>query len=126
MEKAELEELIEEEPVHNWFGLTYSSYLVLPRTLLQSAPVEWQRDFIRLLHHLERIFPDHHGMEYWVRRRARCQDGRLRFVEDPLRDYRHQRVMPRALPAPAVCTCCVDSDCDCCLRCPVHGVLEKP
>lgn len=35
--------------IHSMFGLTYASYLVLPRTLLQSMPDEWQRDFVALL-----------------------------------------------------------------------------
>lgn len=49
-----LEELkSENEPVHNWFGLTYSSYLVLQRTLLQSMPTDWQQRFISLIKELE-------------------------------------------------------------------------
>jgi hypothetical protein len=23
------------------------------------------------------------------------------------------------------CTCCEDSDCECCLKCPVHGIMPK-
>ncbi len=37
------------EPVHGWFGLTYANYLVLPRTVLQSMPPEWQEKFVKLL-----------------------------------------------------------------------------
>lgn len=29
-------------PIHGFFGLSYSNYLVLPRTLMQSMPVAWQ------------------------------------------------------------------------------------
>lgn len=29
-------------PVHLWFSLSYSNYLVLPRALMQSMPIEWQ------------------------------------------------------------------------------------
>lgn len=29
-------------PVHLWFSLSYCNYLVLPRTLMQSMPIEWQ------------------------------------------------------------------------------------
>ena len=96
MNPEDLEDLIEQEPINNWFGLTYSSYLVIPRVLLQSAPVEWQREFVRLLHDLEQMFPDHHGHEYWIRRKARV-NGKMRFIEDPLRHYRHNRVMPRMI-----------------------------
>jgi hypothetical protein len=31
------------ELIHNWFELTYAQYLTIPRSILQSMPVEWQR-----------------------------------------------------------------------------------
>lgn len=39
--------------IHTWFGLTYANYLVLERTILQSMPGEWQRQFVELLHELD-------------------------------------------------------------------------
>lgn len=36
-------------PVHTWFGLTYSNYLVLPRALMQSMPVDWQQRMVACL-----------------------------------------------------------------------------
>lgn len=44
--------------VHTYFGLSYSNYLVLPRTLLQSMPDEWQTRFVRCLRELDAAF-DH-------------------------------------------------------------------
>lgn len=44
--------------VHAWFGLSYSNYAVLPRTLLQSMPDEWQHRFITCLDELGAAF--HH------------------------------------------------------------------
>lgn len=41
------------ERIHGWFGLTYSNYLVLPRTLLQSMPDSWQDQFVTLLEELD-------------------------------------------------------------------------
>ena len=38
-----------DEPIHHWFGLTYATYLVIPRSVLQSAPVEWQRKLVAVL-----------------------------------------------------------------------------
>ena len=43
-------------PIHGWFNLTYASYLVLPRSVLQSAPIEWQRRFVDCLNELEELF----------------------------------------------------------------------
>ena len=42
--------------IHSWFGLTYSNYLVLPRTLLQSMPARWQYEFVVLLQELDEAF----------------------------------------------------------------------
>lgn len=42
-------EPIEPIDIHDWFGLTYANYLVMPRTLLQSMPKEWQLRFVRML-----------------------------------------------------------------------------
>lgn len=37
------------EDVHTLFGLSYANFLTLPRTLLQSMPEEWQRQFADLM-----------------------------------------------------------------------------
>jgi hypothetical protein len=49
-------ETTEHEAIHTWFGLTYSNYLVLPRTLLQSMPDLWQAKFVALLEEMQRAF----------------------------------------------------------------------
>jgi hypothetical protein len=46
----------EHEAIHAWFGLTYSNYLVLPRTLLQSMPDQWQAKFVALLEEMQEAF----------------------------------------------------------------------
>lgn len=43
-------------PIHRHFGLSYSNYLVLPRTLLQSMPLEWQERAVALLDELAAAF----------------------------------------------------------------------
>lgn len=44
----------------DWFGLSYASWLVVPRIALQSMPDKWQNKFFDLLDELyERVeFPD--------------------------------------------------------------------
>lgn len=37
------------EAIHTWFSLTYSNYLVLPRSVFQSMPDEWQTKSVELL-----------------------------------------------------------------------------
>lgn len=44
------------DAVHNYFGLSYSNYLVLHRSLLQSMPCEWQARFVKCLEELNEAF----------------------------------------------------------------------
>ncbi|MFE6412604.1 hypothetical protein ACFVOR_37355 [Streptomyces sp. NPDC057837] len=44
------------EDIHTYFGLSYANYLVLPRTLLQSMPAEWQHRFVGLVNELHDAF----------------------------------------------------------------------
>jgi hypothetical protein len=77
------------EPVDEWFELTRANYLVLPRLVLQSAPVEWQRRFVECLEELHEMFGDVPKQgQYTVY--LRREDGRF-FKDDPLADYRHGR-----------------------------------
>jgi hypothetical protein len=69
--------------VHDWFELSYSSYLVLPRSLMQEMTSDWQHKMVRCLEEMRATFPNEHG-EYAVFRR---EGGR--FVKDPLRNYRY-------------------------------------
>lgn len=76
-----------EGPMHGWFGLSYSSYLVLPRVVLQSMPITWQRALVQLLETArERCAAA--GVQvadnYYVK--VRGPDGQL--VDDDLPRYR--------------------------------------
>jgi hypothetical protein len=76
-----------EGPIHQFFGLTYSSYLVLPRLLLQEMPLEWQQQLVDLLDKLNDT-----GIStpvYAVQRR----DNQGRMIKDePWSRYRHGTV----------------------------------
>jgi hypothetical protein len=43
----------DQAPIHSWFELTYAQYLTIPRSVLQSMPVEWQRRFVTCLQQLD-------------------------------------------------------------------------
>ncbi len=45
-------------PVHEFFGLSYANYLVVPRTLMQSMPLDWQDAIVACLRALDEAF-DH-------------------------------------------------------------------
>ena len=80
---------LHEPPFHGWFGLSYSHYLVLPRSLLEAMPHEWQERAIVLFDEFREVFS--HDADYMVKLR---QDGR--FAHDPLANYRHPD--PRTFP----------------------------
>ncbi len=72
--------------IHGWFGLTYSSYLVLPRSLLQAMPHEWQERFVACLDELREEW-DSSRIKSNYSVYLRGDDGR--YVRDPLANYRH-------------------------------------
>lgn len=47
--------IIGDGPIHSWFGLTYASWLTLPRLSLQEMPLDWQARFVELLNEGERL-----------------------------------------------------------------------
>lgn len=76
--------IIEDRLIHDFFELSYAQYLTIPRSVLQSMPDEWQRDFVRLLDALEGTI-DWRPKEgrYWVQLKNR----RGRYMEDQFMDY---------------------------------------
>jgi hypothetical protein len=46
-------ELPDDDAIHGWFNLTYANYLVIPRSILQSMPGDWQTSFVALLRQYE-------------------------------------------------------------------------
>lgn len=73
-----------EGPVHEAFGLTYASYLVLPRSLLQEMPAHWQARFVALTAEFWETWDESADREYAVQ--VRGESGR--FEPDPLAEYR--------------------------------------
>lgn len=86
--------------IHTWFGLSYAQYLTIPRSVLQSMPLEWQYKFVELLEELDEtdwanMLPKH--SYYKVELRKMKDDGSNRGwkwgnkIEDPLADYQRGR-----------------------------------
>lgn len=97
-------EVLDDEAVHGFFGLTYANYLVLHRTILQSMHPAWQREFVALLEEAREAARDVPGydVEFWVRTREgnrfvpdlvpHYQRGRARVQLHPTRDEEGHRV----------------------------------
>lgn len=84
-----MKEEVFKEKIHDWFELSYASYLVLPRSVLQSTPNKWQEKFVELLNELGEMFERIPTKgTYAVNLR---DDTTGRFIKDPLCDYERGR-----------------------------------
>lgn len=68
-----------------WFGLSYSQYLTIPRSIMEAMPTEWKGKMSQLLYELDDTFewrPD--DGRYWVQ----IKNDNGRYMSDHLREYR--------------------------------------
>ncbi len=94
-----VKKLLRVKDIHTWFGLSYARYLVIPRSVLQSMPNEWQEQFVGLLNELDEknwvhMLPK--KTNYKVELRSYDYNDNDRFVwrnkvNDPLMDYNRGR-----------------------------------
>lgn len=79
--------------MHGHFGLSYASYLVLPRLAIQSMPSIWQGKLVALMEEMGETLavdcPEKGSYRISVR------DDRGRFINDPQNNYRHGKLLPR-------------------------------
>lgn len=79
-------------PIHHFFNLSYASYLVLPRSMLQSMPKDWQAKFVMMLEEIRDMFGDYPEDGTY---KVRLRDEQGRCMVDPLADYeRGRRIIP--------------------------------
>jgi len=85
----------ENDAIHTWFNLTYASYLILPRTMLQSMPDEWQKRFVRCLEDLRDAIPDEYllpsDMTYNISLKNDRNGRYVPIQNDPLCNYERGR-----------------------------------
>jgi len=75
--------------VNAWFGLSYASWLVIPRVFLQEMPEEWQRQFVKLLEEYQDTFADFPAPEGGVTVRLTDANGKLIPTPDWIYEYKH-------------------------------------
>lgn len=83
--------VIRQSPVHAWFGLSYASFLILPRLMMQSMPLDWQERMVALLRELDETFdwPEDLGE---MRVRVEDEDGEICHPPSWVCDYRRGSV----------------------------------
>ena len=87
-----------EEPIHQYFGLSYANYLVLPRSVLQSMPTEWQEKFVNLLEEIPKIIIE--DFEPSGGYRVLALNEEKKFTRDNYSNYeRGRRRLSTARPA---------------------------
>lgn len=78
-------------PFHDWFGLTYSGYLVFPRAILEALPPDLQNRMIAVIDEARELLDTTKISDnYSVK--LRDQDGR--YIVDPFANYRHPPAVP--------------------------------
>ena len=79
----------EYEDISHWFELSYAQFLTVPRLVMESMPIEWQKKMAKLLGKMDDTF-DWRPKEgkYWVK----LKDGNGRYTHAPLNDYRHGNI----------------------------------
>lgn len=77
--------------IHHWFGLSYSSYLVIPRSVMEAMPTEWQNRMLALMSEVEETFDLSDAPESYT---VNARKGN-RFISDPYRNYRRPPKMRR-------------------------------
>jgi hypothetical protein len=81
--------IIKDKAIHEWFELSYANYLVIPRSIFQSMPNEWQTKFVKLLNeieeHEELICPKEGIYE------VRLKNDKNKVIHDYFKDYERGR-----------------------------------
>lgn len=78
--------IIEDEDISHWFELSYAQFLTVPRLVMESMPIEWQKQMAKLLGEMDDTFDWRpKSGKYWVK----LKDGNGKYAHAPLNDYRH-------------------------------------
>jgi hypothetical protein len=72
----------------NWFGLSYASWITIPRVLAHAMPDEWQEKMAQLLKEYDHYW-DMEKIEIDGTRVQCTKDGKLCKSPDWLLNYRH-------------------------------------
>ncbi len=73
------------QSISEWFELSYANYLTIPRSILESMPEDWQKQFTALLNELDETF-NWRPVDgcYWVK----LKNSKGHILKDPLDNYR--------------------------------------
>lgn len=76
------------ENLQEWFGLSYSSFCVLPRVLMEDMPQEWQDKMAALLNEYDEAFDQGLVGVHSCRVQAVGQNNKLMKMPSEILNYR--------------------------------------
>ncbi len=79
-----------DQPIHEFFGLSYDNFIVLHRSIAQSMPVKWQTDMVLLLEEANDALNEI-GFEGAASYTLHARNEQGRFTPDPVPHYRRGR-----------------------------------
>jgi len=82
---------VETDGAHNlscWFGLSYATWLTLPRVLMEAMPDEWQKKMAALLNEYDSFYPNLSDLKLGTRVQV-TKDKKLIKTPPELLQYRH-------------------------------------
>jgi hypothetical protein len=79
------EDLPPDEDLQLWFGLSYASWLTIPRVLMEAMPIDWQNEMAKLLMEYDAAYPNQPNIGTRVQV---TQNGKLIKTPDWLINYR--------------------------------------
>lgn len=75
-----------QKDIHQWFELSRSQYLTVPRSIMQAMPAEWQVKMVESLEELDEKFKWRPvSGDYLVR----LKNDKGHYLTDPLAEYNH-------------------------------------
>lgn len=87
VKRTEAADPLDSEPVHRRFGLSYASWLVWPRVVMQAMPLLWQQKFCKLADEMDEKFP-HWSPEEGTFQVGLRVNGKITKLPEELCNYR--------------------------------------
>lgn len=82
--------------LHLWFGLSYASFLVMPRVAMMQMPQDWQEKMAELLNQYDETINTAAFGVKGCRVQALDENGKLMKMPEQILNYRHPSAETKA------------------------------
>lgn len=91
-----MSEYDERKDLHLWFGLSYASFLVMPRVAMMQMPQDWQEKMAELLNQYDETINTAAFGVKGCRVQVLDENGKLMKTPEQLLNYRHPSAETKA------------------------------